>query len=74
MFRVAVLLSGRGSNLQALIEAARDNAYPAQIVHAISNVQDAPGLQRAIDAGNVQPDGRVYVSHADIIAVGSARR
>lgn len=49
--RVAVLLSGRGSNLQALIDAAQAPDSPAQIVLAISNVADAPGLQRARDAG-----------------------
>ena len=51
MLRVAVLLSGRGSNLQALIDAAREMDYPAAIVHAISNVPDAPGLKRAQDSG-----------------------
>ena len=35
--RVGVLISGRGSNLQALIDAAADPAYPAEIVHVISN-------------------------------------
>jgi formyltetrahydrofolate-dependent phosphoribosylglycinamide formyltransferase len=42
--RVAVLFSGRGSNMQALIEAARNAEYPAEIVLAISNREDAPGL------------------------------
>ena len=49
--RVAVLISGRGSNLQALIDAARDPAYPAEIVSVISNRRGAPGLQRAEAAG-----------------------
>jgi phosphoribosylglycinamide formyltransferase-1 len=35
--RVAVLISGRGSNMMALIEAAKDATYPAQIVLVISN-------------------------------------
>jgi phosphoribosylglycinamide formyltransferase-1 len=45
--RVGVLISGRGSNLQALIEACRDPAYPAKIVVVISNVPSAQGLLRA---------------------------
>lgn len=49
--RVAVLVSGRGSNLQALIDAARTPSYPAQIVLVLSNSPDAYGLTRAQDAG-----------------------
>jgi len=42
--RVAVLISGRGSNMAALIEAAKDKTYPAEIVLVISNRPDAGGL------------------------------
>ena len=49
--RVAVLISGRGSNMQALIEAAKDPTYPAGIVLALSNRPEAPGLQIARAAG-----------------------
>lgn len=49
--RVAILISGRGSNMSALIEAAKDKNYPAEIVLVISNRHDAPGLSRAADAG-----------------------
>ena len=42
--RVAVLISGRGSNMAALIEAAKDKTYPAEIVAVISNRSDAGGL------------------------------
>jgi phosphoribosylglycinamide formyltransferase-1 len=42
--RVAVLISGRGSNMQALVEAARAPDYPAEIALVISNRPDAPGL------------------------------
>ncbi len=49
--RVAVLISGRGSNMVALIEAAKDPAYPAQIVLVLSNRPDAAGLARAAEAG-----------------------
>ncbi|MDQ0315721.1 phosphoribosylglycinamide formyltransferase [Amorphus orientalis] len=48
---VAVLISGRGSNMAALIEAARDPAYPAEIVRVISNRPGTQGLQTATDAG-----------------------
>ena len=49
--RVAILISGRGSNMTALVEAARDPAYPAKIVGVFSNRADAPGLQYAWLAG-----------------------
>lgn len=49
--RVGVLISGRGSNMQALIEACADPAYPAEIVLVISNRPGAPGLERAASAG-----------------------
>lgn len=49
--RVAVLISGRGSNMVALIEAARDQDYPAEIALVLSNRPDAAGLTRARDAG-----------------------
>jgi phosphoribosylglycinamide formyltransferase-1 len=45
--RVAVLISGRGSNMVALIEAAKAPDYPAEIVLVVSNVPDAAGLSRA---------------------------
>jgi phosphoribosylglycinamide formyltransferase-1 len=49
--RVAVLISGRGSNMMALIEAAKAQDYPAQIVLVVSNRPDAFGLRRAQKAG-----------------------
>jgi phosphoribosylglycinamide formyltransferase-1 len=49
--RVGVLISGRGSNLRALIEAAADPGYPAEIATVISNRADAPGLAHAAAAG-----------------------
>jgi phosphoribosylglycinamide formyltransferase 1 len=45
--RVAVLISGRGSNMTALIEAAKAGDYPAAIVLVVSNRPDAAGLERA---------------------------
>jgi len=49
--RVAVLISGRGSNMVALIEAAKDLAFPAEIVRVISNDPSAQGLERAEASG-----------------------
>jgi phosphoribosylglycinamide formyltransferase 1 len=49
--RVAVLISGRGSNMTALIEAAAAPDYPADIVLVLSNEPDAAGLARAQHSG-----------------------
>ena len=49
--RVAVLISGGGSNLQALIDATAQPGYPARIVLVLSNRPDAYGLERARRAG-----------------------
>lgn len=49
--RAGVLISGRGSNLQALIDAARRPAFPAEIALVMANDSSAAGLGRAADAG-----------------------
>ena len=49
--RVAVLISGRGSNLTALIEVAKAPDYPAAIVFVVANLPDAAGLMHARQAG-----------------------
>ena len=49
--RIAVLISGRGSNLQALIDAVADGRLTAEIAVVISNRVDAQGLERARAAG-----------------------
>lgn len=51
MRRVAVLISGEGRNLQALIDAVSRGAVDADLVGVLSNRQQAPGLQRATAAG-----------------------
>ena len=51
--KVGVLISGRGSNMAALIEAAKAPDYPAEIAVVVSNVAGAPGLKIAQDAGVV---------------------
>jgi phosphoribosylglycinamide formyltransferase 1 len=64
--RVAVLISGRGSNMAALIEAALDKSYPAEIVLVLSNRPDAGGLLVARTAG-------VATEVVDHIAFGKDR-
>jgi len=49
--RTAVLISGRGSNMEALIHAAADPTYPAEIALVLANRADAPGLETAARAG-----------------------
>jgi phosphoribosylglycinamide formyltransferase 1 len=49
--RVAILISGRGSNMTALIEGAKAKDYPAEIALVVSNRPDAAGLHRARAAG-----------------------
>jgi phosphoribosylglycinamide formyltransferase 1 len=49
--RVAILISGRGSNMAALIAAAQAKDFPAEIVVVISNRSDAGGLQKAEASG-----------------------
>jgi phosphoribosylglycinamide formyltransferase-1 len=49
--RTAVLISGRGSNLQALIDAASEPAFPAEIALVVSNIPEAQGLMRAKACG-----------------------
>ena len=49
--KVGILISGRGSNMAALIEAARGPDYPAKIVCVLSNRPAAPGLEIAAKAG-----------------------
>jgi phosphoribosylglycinamide formyltransferase 1 len=59
--RLGVLISGRGSNLQALIDAIKSKALDATIVVVISNRQDAGGLERARAAGIES----IVMSHRD---------
>jgi phosphoribosylglycinamide formyltransferase 1 len=49
--RVAILISGRGSNMAALIDAAKAPDFPAEIAVVISNRPDAPGLVTASESG-----------------------
>ena len=49
--RCVVLISGRGSNLSAILQATRASDYPAMVVGVVSNKAEAAGLQLARDAG-----------------------
>jgi phosphoribosylglycinamide formyltransferase-1 len=49
--RVAILISGRGSNMTALVEAAKAQDFPAEIVVVISNKADTGGLVKARESG-----------------------
>ena len=49
--RVAILISGRGSNMASLIEAAHAPDFPAEIVLVVSNIAGAGGLEKARAAG-----------------------
>lgn len=62
--RVAVLISGNGSNLQALIDAAQAPHFPAQIALVISNKAEAYGLERAKGAGIPH----LVISHKEFVA------
>jgi phosphoribosylglycinamide formyltransferase 1 len=69
--RLGVLISGRGSNLRALIEACAGPAYPAEVALVISNRADAVGLARAAAAGipsEVLPhaDRRAFAAAAEV--------
>ena len=58
---IGVLISGRGTNLQALIDAARDGRLNARIAVVISNKRSAAGLDRARAAG-IEP---LVINHRD---------
>ena len=66
--RVAILISGRGSNMAALIEAASDRAYPAEIALVISNIADAGGLHVAQSNGIATADRRSQTFGKDATA------
>lgn len=64
--RIAVLISGRGSNMMRLVEAARAPDYPAEISLVVSNRPDAPGLTWAKEQGiaAVALDHKLYADRA----------
>jgi phosphoribosylglycinamide formyltransferase-1 len=64
---IGVLISGRGSNLQALVDAVADGSLDARIAVVISNRSDAPGLERARAAGieTLVIDHRTFADRED---------
>ncbi|HEX2020789.1 MAG TPA: phosphoribosylglycinamide formyltransferase, partial [Aurantimonas sp.] len=60
--RIAVLISGRGSNMKAIIAASMDPAFPGEIVGVIANRPDAPGLEtaRRYDIAAIAVDQKAY--------------
>ena len=72
--RVAILISGRGSNMSALIDAARDPNYPAEIVGVFSNNPDAAGLGVAASSriATAARSHRAYTSKAEFEAAMDA--
>jgi phosphoribosylglycinamide formyltransferase-1 len=65
--RTAILISGRGSNMDALIAAARDPGFPADIALVLSNRPDAPGLAKAKAAGvaTAAVDHKIYAGREE---------
>ncbi|MGD9542180.1 phosphoribosylglycinamide formyltransferase [Methylocystis sp.] len=65
--RTAILISGRGSNMDALIAAARDPSFPADIALVLSNRPDAPGLAKAKAAGvaTAAVDHKIYAGREE---------
>ena len=73
--KAAVLISGRGSNLQALIDACAEPGFPAEIALVLSNRADAGGLERAKRAGiptRIIPHGDFTTRSAFNSALGAA--
>ncbi len=65
--RAAILISGRGSNMDALIAAAKNPSFPAEIALVLSNRPDAPGLAKAKAAGvaTAAVDHKIYAGREE---------
>lgn len=68
--KVAVLISGRGSNMQALVKACEDPNFPAEVVLVLSNKIDAEGLKFAAEKGIKT----AFVNHKDFTNSSSNSR
>ncbi|MBM3629582.1 MAG: phosphoribosylglycinamide formyltransferase, partial [Alphaproteobacteria bacterium] len=73
--RTAILISGRGSNMESLLRAAADPAFPAEIVGVVSNRPDAAGIGRARALGVRAEaiDHRAFAGRAGFEAALDAR-
>ena len=81
-FPIAVLVSGRGTNLQAILDASASGALDARVVLVASNREDVPALERAARAGlphrtfSARQHGTRSAAHAalgDAVAASGAR-
>ncbi len=65
--RTAILISGHGSNMRALVEAARSPSFPAEIALVLSNRPDAKGLAFAKEAGiaTAAVDHKIYAGREE---------
>ena len=78
--RVAILISGRGSNMEALIKAAQVPGFPAEIALVLSNKPDAPGLEIARGLGvealavDAKPYGKDREAHEQAIDAELSKR
>ncbi|MBV8037548.1 phosphoribosylglycinamide formyltransferase [Roseateles sp.] len=70
MKRLVLLISGRGSNMEAIVKACRAEGWPAQVVAVISNRPDAGGLQFAAQHGiaTAVVDHKAFASREDFDA------
>ncbi|MEP0322146.1 phosphoribosylglycinamide formyltransferase [Bauldia litoralis] len=73
--RTAILISGRGTNMTALIAASMEPDYPAEISLVLSNRPEAPGLKRASDMGLATDvvDHKAFETKPDFEAALTAR-
>ncbi|MEQ9690817.1 MAG: formyltransferase family protein, partial [Bauldia litoralis] len=73
--RTAILISGRGTNMTALIAASMEPDYPAEISLVLSNRPEAPGLKRASDMGLATDvvDHKAFDTKPDFEAALTAR-
>ncbi len=65
--KIVVLISGSGTNLQAIIDACNDDNYPAEVAAVISNKADAYGLTRAknADIATISLSHKAFASRED---------
>ena len=70
MRKIVILISGRGSNMQAVVNAADEQKWPARIAAVVSNRPDAPGLEFAAARGipTVVVDSKAYPTRDDFDA------
>jgi len=67
--KIAILISGRGSNMQALVNACEDKNFPAEVVLVLSNKAEAEGLKFAQEKGIKT----AFVNHKDFSITNNPR-